>query len=301
MITATPMSSVRPVPGQGEQPSWIYLCGGHATEESSMAEAQQVGLKNKSGIVYWHDTKVEDVIAGDEKAHERQSQLVSQVVALIKKTLPTSRGSLTLIGHSYGALLIQKALSQLPAEERGSLDVVTLGGASMVPKRLAKSARNYVDLTHDLIAEGAQHFFDATYMLDRVKRIYHQIKNAHGAITVRKALLEVFAREEQNRLDPMNGVTRDSDLYRQLFIFGNRDGFDKRWVAERLTRWVAPIVSHNIYPMEGDTPSEHPLGFGEDLNVDDKLCDEAIQEMIALGKRSLASHVVSAFAKVPFD
>ncbi|HSX11660.1 MAG TPA: hypothetical protein VLF94_08105 [Chlamydiales bacterium] len=293
---------------------WVYCCGAHATEESARQEAQQIAPKfagENSGAVFWHDTRVLDFVRDDSRELSRQAGLVNRLASSMRKCAELLHEKqqdppLTVIGHSYGAELIRQALLQCSDGGRSHFSVVTLGGVSMIPKSLARTARNYVHVD-DLIAEGANRLFDRSGVLDRVKKVYEE-RMRPGTNTVRQAILRVFAREVYENLNTTNLVGKEADeaakiekdgRYVQLFLKFSSEGIDRGWVARGLENWIKPIKDYNIYLMQEGVPvPDKPFGFDEELAADPKMCEDAIQEMIALGKKSLASHVVTAFAGI---
>ncbi|HSX11659.1 MAG TPA: hypothetical protein VLF94_08100 [Chlamydiales bacterium] len=298
------------------RPSWLYCCGAHSTEESALKEAEAFAPKDASRIVFWHKTLVPEFIRDDSDECLRKVDLVNQLAEPIRKysdyaygyggRASSERQPFTAVGHCYGAELIREALLRLTKEERTSITAITLNGVSMIPNALARTVRNYV-YVDDLITDGMNHFFDPSGVLERVKKVYEE-RIRPGTHSVRQAILRVFAKETHRNLNTMKQIRTEGDeaakrekssRFQQLFFGFRSDEIDRKGVAHGLKKLIKPIKDYNIYLMQEGAPAPtKPFGADEELVVDERMCEDAIQEMIDLGKRTLAVHVTSAFAGI---
>jgi hypothetical protein len=283
-----------------ENPKWLFICGAHATIDSALTDALTRAPENSSGLVIWHNTTVDKNFNFTLQEQQRQNKLVE----IVKKTIQENPGLKILRAHSFGALLLDQTLNQLP-ELRGHVRAETYGGVVMIP---GENARNYVYVQGDNIAADASACYDREGILARVRKIVKKIQRVENSPkegAVRNAIIRAFTEETHDRLS-VKGRLNETDAaikmvaaerFQRIFIFGSGEGISLESIREGLEPWVSAVKDYNIYDM-GDDP-ERPLGYGENLKIDDEMCKEAISRMIELGQRSLKSHVMTAFEKLP--
>lgn len=307
-IAPTRTSTIIPCP---EDPSaeykWVYCCGAHATEQTATGEAKMLSGEKEPGLVFYHDTKISDIIRSDDVEVQRVARLVNQLVDAIKPLISIpfdyrgltskTRRSITLLGHSFGAVFIRDALLRLNEEERRAISVTTFGGSVMIPNALARTVRNYID-PKDLIAKNVNTRLDPTNVLGRMQKIYHkgqELARERGVILnthIKRALLEVFARDTYDQLDPCTTTqAENAELFGKIFILGQKEGVNRKWIQEGLEKWVDLFKNYNLFTLtDGQPIRKTPFASEETWVVDQDLIEGALDAMIRLGQSSLTYH-----------
>lgn len=281
------------------QSSWLYCCGAYATPES--AEEQAVALTRNiqsRGIIFYHETQGNYDSRHPEEI-ERQAQLVNELVKIIQDQISNlsvgpgavalkPRDPFTVISHSFGTTLCKQALMRLSPDERSTITMIALSGITMIPNFLAKEVKNYVSY-NDLIANSSNEVLDSEGVLSRAKKVFEKLCNP--GMTVRKAILQLCAREAHDEAYKI----KNRELYQQTFIMGGSDDRIQKIAIEKLGTWTKLFKEYSIFISADDCPPVHHLGHGEKLDPQE-MCDEAVQEMIDLGQKSLKSHLVDHFS-----
>ncbi|MDE3046141.1 MAG: hypothetical protein KGJ02_05815 [Verrucomicrobiota bacterium] len=306
-----------------ERPYWMYCCGAFATPDSAREQAATLLGKKGRGVIVHHLTLLNYLDRTPEE-FQRQAKIADFIAEKIKPIITNlswgpgicvekPRNPLTVVAHSFGAELCYQALYRLSEDEREALTVVTYGGVRMIPNSLAKKVINYVSY-HDLIAADSNPVFDSENVLARVKKVYKEMTFKNES-SLRGAIAKVFAQQMHDhfssaKVKPSNdeeAVKQEkTNIFQNVFIFGKGDVLSQERIASGLKSWVELFQKYTICFVPADSNEKiEPALFSEKdgatLAVDDDLCNQARQNMVGLGQRSLKSHEIDHLAKHQMD
>ncbi|MDX8430250.1 MAG: hypothetical protein SNF33_00335 (plasmid) [Candidatus Algichlamydia australiensis] len=130
----------------------IVFCNGimnKPDEANASAESISNIFGGKRVIVKHNPTDFPSYL--DFRVREDEEARLSRELAILINQLVEDKDHLVLFAHSHGVVISDRALQQLSRPVRRKIRVYTFGGASVIPKRLAGVAKNFV-FKDDLIA-----------------------------------------------------------------------------------------------------------------------------------------------------